>query len=307
MASSQNASNLTTTLLQISPYRTQQSSGGQKLSLCNSSLDMESEMVDQALDSVASLPDAVSEAVLMHKDQSTEIQRQHVILDTLRGKFKEAQKRREATLEDIAHVTRQIYLTEDRVLEKKRLCEAHETKLNYLLSKVEELKSRLVREMQEKKLTQEKFQEYRKKMVVHRELTHKYEEEFPVQKKLREMKLEVTELRNLREGITSNKAETERITSGAAVQDLHQQQQNLEQECQQVEKRIAELKSEIAEQQAKETQITQNTEVLHKRNAAQLTRLKRQLKEVQSHNRQWQEKAAQLRQLVSQVRRHLEE
>lgn len=58
--------------------------GGQKLSVCNSSLDMESKMVDQALDSVENLPDTVSEAVLMHKDQSTEIQRQHAILDTLR-------------------------------------------------------------------------------------------------------------------------------------------------------------------------------------------------------------------------------
>ncbi|XP_072037763.1 uncharacterized protein [Amphiura filiformis] len=67
------------------------------------------------------------------------------------------------------------------------------------------------------------------------------------------------------------------------------------------------IETKIRHECDKHTAINQDIEVLHKRNQAQMTRLKKQIKEGHLRNRQWNVEACQLERHLEELRKSMEE
>lgn len=73
-----------------------------------------------------------------------------------------------------------------------------------------------------------------------------------------------------------------------------------------LEETIVLKQAEVQNENETHTQLRRETDTLHKRNKAQLTRLKRQLQEANSRNRRWNDEACRLEQSIAQLKRQVE-
>ncbi|XP_038079314.1 uncharacterized protein LOC119746432 [Patiria miniata] len=97
------------------------------------------------------------------------------------------------------------------------------------------------------------------------------------------------------------------VTTDGSATKLEQEMKSLIASKDKLLTSISEKTTAIANEESRHACLKQDTDVLRKRNQAQLTRLRRQLKEAQLRNKQWHDEACQLENQIEQLRKFTEE
>ncbi|XP_013401588.1 uncharacterized protein LOC106167370 [Lingula anatina] len=133
------------------------------------------------------------------------------------------------------------------------------------------------------------------------------ESKYGYRKELEELKKNVQELENQKLTLEKNPDKARHLLEGKCESDLKQELQKLDDEKRQLRGQLLDKEKQVKALNLQQEKTKQETQVLRKRNAAQMTRLKRQLKEVTSRNRQWNEQASQLEKGIAELKKKLQD
>lgn len=118
---------------------------------------------------------------------------------------------------------------------------------------------------------------------------------------------EVEELKKQSIAIDADLEEKDRILSGIVEKELLSEIDDLKSKLLEAGNETKNNIAKLTEERQKQKQLKQTVRVLQNRNIAQLTRLKRQVKDTQQRNRQKNSQLAQLRHNVEQAEQQLKE
>ncbi|KAL5004694.1 hypothetical protein ScPMuIL_018150 [Solemya velum] len=272
-----------------------------------SSLQLEGAMMEQALDNVMSLPQVVDEVRQNQRGQSSEIHKQQQILKILQGKLRAVKEKNEDLLQEISSVKNRILFSEEISQNRSRSCKECQREIRELVTENENLEQQIKKKTEEKNEEKKISEEYKLKMKLHQEAVDKYESTAEVFNQLKELTDKVENLRSQYKEMKRDPEQMKQILAGAVESELQLEIDNIKEEKSVIEQRVAQKISQIEKTKDSQKQMEQTVKVLHKRNAAQLTRLKRQLKETQLHSRHWNDQVVQLQWKIAQAKQKLEE
>nr|XP_006825020.1 PREDICTED: uncharacterized protein LOC102808633 [Saccoglossus kowalevskii] len=195
---------------------------------------------------------------------------------------------KECIQEEIGKVNRKVCLTQGKAALKSKSCIELENGVYTLVSDNLAVNQKMKAIQDEWKKELKVYVEYREKMGKHMhavaDIEASYRINIAVTTKLKQVEL----LRKQLQELKTNSEHTEKMLTGES-------------------ERI--LQSEINALKAKEIRV--NKEIVQKkekkRNQAQLTRLKRQVKEAQVRNKQWNEEACELETSIAELRNHIKD
>jgi len=258
----------------------------------SSGASVERNLVDSSLENLWSLPDVVSKVAVQQRSHSKEISAQKEILKRTQEQVREEKERLDDLSDEIQAVHRKVISSQSVRAEKKKSLQSLQNDIAKLIegNTVQEC------EYEQRKRELEQFQEtvstYNEKMAKYSADVEVVQSEQTEYKQREQLKAEIEELKVKKAtGVTDVDKEPLRQSIEEAQQDLNGLNQGIQNKKQQVAEKTKQLKNTQKE-----------TSVLHKRNAAQLTRLKRQLKEMQLRQRQWSDEASQLEACISQLK-----
>ncbi|XP_070542765.1 coiled-coil domain-containing protein 122-like [Ptychodera flava] len=272
-----------------------------------SSLAYEGSLVDQCIENVLSLPEEVGQVAQKNRDMTIEINLQRECLSKAKGKLLKANEERDQVQQEINAVGRKICVTEDEVAIKYKLTTQLQKDADEMVSENSKLMARVV--TNKKILDKEKLlhDTYRKKMEKHVQMVDDLESTFPINRELLSQLKKVQALREEKGDLESNPEEKEKILNGTYERKLQSEINGLKAKRIRMTKDTNHRQEQLNAVKERQAQIKQDIEILHKRNQAKLIRLKRQLKEAQVRNRQWNEEACQLEQSIAELRQQVEE
>ncbi|CAH1796757.1 unnamed protein product [Owenia fusiformis] len=266
------------------------------------SLELEGKMVDTAIENVLSLPQVVSEVASMQKDQTDEVQRQTDILEQLEKKLAEESALKEDVIKEIQSIVKKTCMVEGEVTLTRKACKITQTELDEIVDKIEDTKY----ETRLKTICLDSnarlFNIYKMKMEEYKKKVNLAEEQHEIHKKVKLQQEKIHSLQQKKRSIEGNPLETSLILSGGKERALQSEITALTKEHKRLEKLVDQKKDQIEKEKGKQWKTKQDTDVLHKRNAAQLTRLKRQVNELTSRKRQWNEQASQLEHDIAKIK-----
>ncbi|ESO87539.1 hypothetical protein LOTGIDRAFT_166422 [Lottia gigantea] len=271
-----------------------------------SSLSMESQIVDGALENVVSLPQMVTDVSLVQKCQSNAISKHMQVLAQLETQVQKEEKKNSEMLLDISSMTKKIYVTEDLVNKKHKSCEVLEEEIEQMVinnSAIE--KSRYLKL---KEIEKEKSWKYNLKRAV----AFNYEIFLDSHSVITDNEIHRNE-ENSRYIISGEKEEEIK----KEIKELQSTQFDLEKQLENADIQVTRLlvvtvNYTFARRQTDQVnkqidKVQQNINVLHKRNAAQLTRLKRQVKDQQFRHQQWLDQISHLNKIISDLQQQIDE
>lgn len=264
---------------------------------CRTSLDLEGALVDKAIENVMTLPQEVQEAVSMQKLQNNEITRCKKYLATILEQERRAENNNDVLLQEISSIDRKIYFTKESFDRKQRRCLQLSKDINELIIEVEHLNRK--REAAEKDLSEEleMIGCYEEKMSYFRLQTEEsesssdtYKDWTDIRERIRFLQLEI----NKSQGPASCKE-----TLANFKREIGGQINEIRKLISEDERLIADKYSQISDEKKLQENTSKSLQVLEKRNAAQLLRIKKQVKEAQLRNRAWNSQIQQLEQSIS--------
>ncbi|XP_041373968.1 nucleoprotein TPR-like isoform X3 [Gigantopelta aegis] len=229
--------------------------------------DIEGLLFNGAIDNLLSLPQEVSKVAEIQKGQSNEIQKQKLYLDSLQIQLK-------AEIVSLIHQQNQLR----RDIEHKK----------------EELEEQT-----------KKSEAYRVKMYNYKQQVSEFENMLPAQQQLIEVEKCLAKLEKQKQALCLD-SESENDCADTMTKNLSECIKLSRADVKQLETQLQEIKDKIHQVLEQQKKVKIATSVLNKRNAAQLTRLKRQLKEQQLRHRQWSDQHAQLLKSVNELTSRLD-
>ncbi|XP_033106844.1 uncharacterized protein LOC117108808 isoform X2 [Anneissia japonica] len=148
---------------------------------------------------------------------------------------------------------------------------------------------------------------YRSKMAAYKEQCENQEMMSVTNQALDETKHSIRMLMDERQILEANPERTRLLLEGTCKQNLREQIQELEVKSINLKANIDRNLKKIENCEGQKSKLKQDISVWHKRNVAQMTRLKKQVLEAQTYNRQWNEQACQLERSIASLRQQLEE
>ncbi|XP_069137026.1 coiled-coil domain-containing protein 122-like [Argopecten irradians] len=271
-----------------------------------SSLELESQMVDQAIGNLMTLPQAFNEVVESKRSQSAEIELQQQNLETVQKEYEKAVLDNKALKDEIASVGRDVVHTQHAVTTGEKQCEDLKQEIANQVSVCEDLQQTLRYKQEEYDLEKCKVDNYQLKIASYVRTVTEQESKSDTMIELRELEEDVKNLRYKKIKIESSKEEYSDMMTGQSEQQLADKLSQLEKELK-TQTKAAQDQSKLTEDLlGQQRLLDQSVLVLHKRNAAQLTRLKRQLKEAQIRRRRWNDQITHLVNVISDLKKQLE-
>ncbi|XP_033751013.1 uncharacterized protein LOC117335164 [Pecten maximus] len=270
-----------------------------------SSLELEGQLVDQAIDNLMTLPQVFTEVVESKNSQSAEIQLQQLKLASAQKEYEEAVKENKALLDEISSVSHDIVHTHQAVVKGEKQCDALRQEVANYVSICEDIQQTVSYKQEEYDLEKSKIESYQLKIADHVRTVDKHENQSDTMIELRQLEEDVKGLRNKKIEIELNKEGFGNMKDGTSEKQIADKLSHLKEELE-TQTKAAEDKTKLTEDlKDQQKLLEQSVLVLHKRNAAQLTRLKRQLKEAQIRKRRWNDQISQLGNVVSDLKKQL--
>lgn len=261
------------------------------------SLDLEGALVDKAIENVMTLPQEVQEAVSMQKLQNNEITRCEKYLATILEQERRAENNNDVLLQEISSIDRKIYFTKESFARKQRRCLQLSKDIDELIVEVEHLNRK--REASEKDVSEdlrmircneEKMSDFRLQTEESESSSDSFKDWKDTRERIRLLQLEI----NQSQGEASSKETLESFK-----REIGGQINEVRKLISEDERLIADKYSQISEEKKLQENTCKSLQVLEKRNAAQLLRIKKQVKEAQLRNRAWNSQIQQLEQSIS--------
>ncbi|XP_071167463.1 coiled-coil domain-containing protein 122-like [Mytilus edulis] len=271
----------------------------------STSVDLEGEMVDSAIDSVMGLPQAFNEVVEMQKGQSSEIQKQQMLLKTLQGKFKEVTEKKEEVTQELTSVTHKIYVIEEQKRTCTKKCKEFDSEIIQLVIESEKERNCIKDLKGDIEENNRQYTKYKERITRHKQVVAEFEDNLEVHKELLQIKEEIKKLQTECEKRERNKCDTERLLSGQIENKIKEHILTVQNEVEQLKLILQETKEKIQTEKEKQSQAQVSLNVLHKKNQAQLTRLKKQVKAAQQSSRQWHDQISLLQKTIAELNNRL--
>ncbi|XP_060062518.1 uncharacterized protein LOC132543081 [Ylistrum balloti] len=271
-----------------------------------SSLELESQLVDQAIDNLLTLPQVFAEVVESKKSQGAAIQLQQLKLVALQKEFEEAEKEMKALRDEISGVSHDVIHTHQSVIESTKQCDALQQDITSYLSICEDVQRTVFYKQEEYDLEKSKIESYQQKIAAYVHMVVEQENQSDTMIELRNLTEDMEILRNKKRDNELNKEEFLKLMDRTSEKQVTDQLMCLDEEME-TQRKTAEEKTKLIEDlQEKQRLLEQSILVLHKRNAAQLTRLRRQMKEVHIRRRRWNDQISQLENVVCNLKQQLQ-
>lgn len=260
--------------------------------------------VDNALTNLLSLPQVVKDVSHIHKGHTLEIRKQQQTLETVQKQLKLVEQKEKKNAEALASITRQLHLSEEETQRTQQTCNQYKKEMTDLLKECQSqasIRFHLKKNIKEEKWEQDKC---RKKVVRCQDVIKEMKTASEDEVSLKEMRHQVEALQRQWQEIQQNE-DKETILNGTAIQRCEEEYEELKLQEKMNEEKIQAAKDKVENLKAEIKQTEQSTYVLYKRNKAQLTRLKRELKELTSQFGQWKERLTHLQQQISNLHQQI--
>ncbi|XP_041373965.1 chromosome partition protein Smc-like isoform X2 [Gigantopelta aegis] len=267
--------------------------------------DIEGLLFNGAIDNLLSLPQEVSKVAEIQKGQSNEIQKQKLYLDSLQIQLKAGKESCDEVMAEISSVTRKVFVLEEQTAEEKKQIVQHEKEIVSLIHQQNQLRRDIEHKKEELEEQTKKSEAYRVKMYNYKQQVSEFENMLPAQQQLIEVEKCLAKLEKQKQALCLD-SESENDCADTMTKNLSECIKLSRADVKQLETQLQEIKDKIHQVLEQQKKVKIATSVLNKRNAAQLTRLKRQLKEQQLRHRQWSDQHAQLLKSVNELTSRLD-
>ncbi|XP_077988414.1 coiled-coil domain-containing protein 122-like [Glandiceps talaboti] len=272
-----------------------------------SSLVYEGVLVDQCIQNVLSLPEEVGEVAQQNHNLTVEINKQQEILSRVKVSLNVLKEQKDELQQEVNGVTRTICLVQGDVGIKSKRCDQLQKEIETLIVGNSNMKARVIAEKKKLEKETKMYEEYIIKMEDHVKIVNEAESTYPINVELSEELKKVEILRQEKSHLELHPEDSEKIMNGTYERILHSDIKGLKVKQIRMEREARTRMEKLNSEKNRQAQIRQDIDILHKRNQAQLTRLKRQVKEAHVRNRQWNEEACQLERSIAELRQHIEE
>eukprot|EP00794_Sanderia_malayensis_P009674 gene9674-10660_t len=227
------------------------------------------------LDSLPALADEVAQG---QKHQLAELEGRKQYLMQLKNEFEKVNKQVNSLANEIKNVQRKIFFTEDQIeANEKSVKDMLETIENHF-DEMESLRIKLVSLESKLKIDRERYEAARAKMFNFDEKVKQPQEN---SKKFKEIKVLEDEKARLNGKLNEFGSFEERqgIVSGEKAQKIESNIKLLKQQENELKMEIQSIEKQSRDEEDRQKKITIDTRMLHKRNNAQMIRMKRQLQD----------------------------
>lgn len=241
-----------------------------------------------------SLPEVVESVSLAQKQQTNEIEQHQAILADLQNQLIKEQNHIDSLKDELKNCLRKICLCQEDSTNEKTHCLELQEAISGMVQNNAELKQELVQREGDWENDTRLYQKYRDKMMCFENSVQKLESESDYYKELEQQTSVVKDLEKKRDSLVAEVVtdrDSGELVAKLRLEEEAYQLQIIKAELQQASNK---LQQEVSKEVSKQASLKQDIEVLQKRNQAQLTRLKCQLKEAQLRNWQWSQEAGQL-------------
>ncbi|XP_041464946.1 golgin subfamily A member 2-like [Lytechinus variegatus] len=241
-----------------------------------------------------SLPEAVESVSKAQKQQASEIQQHQQLLATLQEELLQAQKHLVSLKEELRECLRKICLAQENHSKGKTHAQELQEAIDATVLENVSLKQMIKRTEADRIREDRMYKEYGEKMDKYKQAVLEMEANSPDHRELAKQKKICEDMEKkraeLKAEVEMDEESGELLAKRRLEDELHQLQITKADQQQ----KLNQLKQEITKENSKQAGIQQDIDVLQKRNKAQLTRLKCQLKEAQLRNWQWGQESEQL-------------
>ncbi|XP_021358925.1 uncharacterized protein LOC110453984 isoform X2 [Mizuhopecten yessoensis] len=272
-----------------------------------SSLQLESQLVDKAIDNLMTLPQVFTEVVESKKSQSAEIELQQLNLVTLQKEYEEGEKDIKALRDDVSIVTHNISCTMKSVIEGTKQCNTLQQEVASYVLICKDIHQAVRYKQEEYDLQKRKIESYQMKIADYIRTVAQQENQSDTMIELRNHVDDVQRLHEKKAEIELNKEEFMNLMNGTSDSRVTDNITYLTGEMEGQATGVEDKAKLIDDLRNQQRLLEQSILVLHKRNAAQLTRLRRQLKEVSSRRRRWNDQVSQLENIMTDLKQQLQQ
>ncbi|CAC5396900.1 unnamed protein product [Mytilus coruscus] len=245
----------------------------------STSVDLEGKMVDSAIDSV------------MEATNVTE-------------NFAVTEKKEEVT-QELTGVKHKIYIIDEQKRTCTKKCKEFDSEIKQLVTESEKERNcinDLKRDIEE---NNRQYAKYKEMITKHKLVVAEFEDNLEVHKELRQIKEEIKELEYESVKRERNKCDTEKLLSGQIENKIKEHIVRVQNDVEQLKRLLQETREQIQNEKEKQSQAQVSLNVLHKKNQAQLTRLKKQVKAAQQSSRQWHDQISLLQKTIAELNNRL--
>ncbi|KAK3583520.1 hypothetical protein CHS0354_026106 [Potamilus streckersoni] len=267
--------------------------------------DFEKKMFE---DAVIALPDVFHEVFQMHRGQYLEIQNMQKSLKELQDRGKAEAEKNAVLVQELSTVKNKIYLAEEKSRKIEKTCKEHLADIQILVSERANLQYQLEIKAAEHEVDLRKLTRSREKVQNHKEKVKEFEESTSfIHEQIKATESKLHELKQQYDEFNQNPKAANDILSGTTSATLERECIQLKKQITVSEEELKQIYTEIKTEKKEQAQIDQAVKVLHKRNAAQLTRLKRQLKDINHINCQWLDQISVLETRIAETKGNIAE
>ncbi|XP_072167083.1 uncharacterized protein [Diadema setosum] len=250
---------------------------------------------------LGSLPEVVESVSQAQKQQASEIAQHRKVLVDLQQQVEREQLTEESLQKELHGCQRKICLCQEDSQKKMTHCAQLKEEISEIVNQNAELRLKFERSQGEWNKKNRLIAKYRNKMENFSESVRNMEVLSTDHVELNENQRVIDDLERERDTLIAELVLDEERGELLAKVQMEEETHRLQIAKADLQQQVNHLQAEITKETSKQTSIRQDIEVLQKRNRAQLTRLKCQLKEAQVRNWQWSREASQLEAQLDQL------
>ncbi|XP_072900703.1 coiled-coil domain-containing protein 122 [Hemitrygon akajei] len=229
-----------------------------------------------------SLSEIVKEVAQQQQQQTVEADKNKIILGHLQARLFEMEKDNKSVLQELRVTEIQTYQLQNELENRQQSCAELEAQLWSLNASNLQLKFAIQEEEQKYLKLLSENEKYRKKMLVHKEMTSQLENRTPIMMQLEEKIQMVKDLKAKKEELIIDLMNPE----GNTIKQVQGEIIELKAKISEIKVVINEKSVQLSKEQENQIHLKKEIEVQNKRCEAILKRLYSQLNKIQSNKRQ---------------------
>lgn len=245
----------------------------------------------------SSLASLTGEVVEAQKYQVTELSNKKTFLEQLKIEYNICKSVQDDVQNELIALNRQLYIIQDDVTKSDKSCNQFRSEIKKSLEEKRERMSELINMTWKRKGNEESFQKYKSKMNNFESRMKDYLKESELSKELDKLK-EIA--RKNRSKLDSLLSEEDEIVN--KCDSLETKLNDNADEITNLNLAMKDLECRIKKKKEHKIILEKEIDALYKRNAGQLTRLKHQLKESQTHASRWHDDNIKLEERIHQLK-----
>ncbi|XP_052098676.1 E3 ubiquitin-protein ligase BRE1A-like [Mytilus californianus] len=218
--------------------------------------------------------------------------------------FAVTEKKEEVT-QELTGVTHKIYIIEEQKRTCTKKCKEFDSEIKQLVIESEKERNGINDLKGDIEENNRQYAKYKEKIIRHKQVVAEFEANLEVHEELQQIKEEIKELQNECDKRQRNKCDTEKLLSGQVENKIKEHILRVQNDVEQLKLLLQETREQIQKEKEKQSQAHVSLNVLHKKNTAQLTRLKKQVKAAQQSSRQWHDQISLLQKTIAELNNRL--